>query len=156
MKVTQLYPTLCGLMDGSLPNSSGILQARILEWVTIPFSRGSSQPRYWTWVSCITSRLFTTEPPGNLVPPLEICNLAFCKVYFSFVGWNFHLLCAFFKLKHIHYQKKGMVPEGTEVKWWLTSSSFLIFEIEQNAMCKPQYKVHLFWDEKNDISCTLD
>ena len=67
-----------------------------------------------------------------------------------------HLLCAFFKLKHIHYQKKGMVPEGTEVKWWLTSSSFLIFEIEQNAMCKPQYKVHLFWDEKNDISCTLD
>ena len=39
--------TLCDPMDGSLPSSSvrGILQARILEWVAIPFSRGSSRPR---------------------------------------------------------------------------------------------------------------
>ena len=42
--VTQLCPTLCDPMDGSPPGSSvhGILQARILEWATIPFSRGSS------------------------------------------------------------------------------------------------------------------
>ena len=56
--VTQSSPTLCNPMDCSLPGSSvhGILQARILEWVTIPFSRGSSQPRDHTcisWVSCI-------------------------------------------------------------------------------------------------------
>ena len=40
-------PTLCDPMDCSLPHSSvyGILQARILEWVAIPFSKGSSQPR---------------------------------------------------------------------------------------------------------------
>ena len=46
--------TPCEHMDYSPPGSSvhGILQARILEWVAIPFSRGSSQPRYWTWVSC--------------------------------------------------------------------------------------------------------
>ena len=37
-----------------------ILQARILEWVAISFSRGSSQPRDGTWVSCIAGRLFTT------------------------------------------------------------------------------------------------
>ena len=37
----------------------GILQARILEWVAIPFSRGSSWPRNWTRVSCIAGRLFT-------------------------------------------------------------------------------------------------
>ena len=45
----------------SLPRSSihGILQARILEWVAIPFSRGSSQPRDQTWVSCIVGRHFT-------------------------------------------------------------------------------------------------
>ena len=45
--VTQLCPTLCDPMDSSLPDSSihGILQARILEWVAIPFSRGSSRPR---------------------------------------------------------------------------------------------------------------
>ena len=42
-------------MDWSLPSSSvrGILQARILEWVAIPFSRRSSWPKDWTWVSCI-------------------------------------------------------------------------------------------------------
>ena len=42
----QLCPTLCDFMDSSLPGSSvhGILQARILEWVAIAFSRGSSQP----------------------------------------------------------------------------------------------------------------
>ena len=42
------------------PGSSlhGILQARILEWVAIPFSRGSSQPRNWTRVSCLADRFF--------------------------------------------------------------------------------------------------
>ena len=51
--VAQWCPTLCHLMDCILPGSSvhGILQARILEWVTILFSRGSSQPRGQTWVS---------------------------------------------------------------------------------------------------------
>ena len=48
-------------MDCSLPGSSvlGILQARILECVAIPFSRASSQPRDWTQVSCIADRSFT-------------------------------------------------------------------------------------------------
>ena len=37
----------------------GILQARILEWIAISFSRGSSQPRDWTQVSCIVGRFIT-------------------------------------------------------------------------------------------------
>ena len=41
------------------PLSMGILQARILEWVSIPFSRGSFQPRDQTCVSCIADGLFT-------------------------------------------------------------------------------------------------
>ena len=41
------------------PLSLGILQARILEWVAIPFSRGSSQPRDRTQVSCIADGFFT-------------------------------------------------------------------------------------------------
>ena len=47
-------------MDCSPPGSSvhEILQTRILEWVAIPFSRGSSQPRDWTLVSCIAGRFF--------------------------------------------------------------------------------------------------
>ena len=48
-------------MDCSMPGSSvqGILQARRLEWVAMPFSRGSSWPRDWTQVSCIADRFFT-------------------------------------------------------------------------------------------------
>ena len=59
--VTQLCLTLCHPRDCSLPGSSvhGILQARILEWVAISFSRGSSQPRDKTQVSCIAGSFFT-------------------------------------------------------------------------------------------------
>ena len=48
-------------MDCSPPGSSvqGIFQARILEWVATSFSRGSAQPRDWTWVSCTAGRFFT-------------------------------------------------------------------------------------------------
>ena len=54
-KSFQSCPTLCDPIDGSPPVSPvpGILQARILEWIAISFSRGSSWPRDWTWVSCI-------------------------------------------------------------------------------------------------------
>ena len=45
------------------PLSMGILQARILEWVAMPSSRGSSRPRDRTHVSCVAGRSFTTEPP---------------------------------------------------------------------------------------------
>ena len=59
--VTQSCLTLCDPMDCSLPGSSvhGILQARILVWVAIPFSRGSSWPRDRTQVSYIAGRFFT-------------------------------------------------------------------------------------------------
>ena len=57
----QWYLTLCDPMDCITPGSSvhGILQERILEWVAIPFSRGSSLPRGYTWVSCMAGRFFT-------------------------------------------------------------------------------------------------
>ena len=59
--VAQSYPTLYDPMDCSPPGFSvhGLLQARILEWVAIPFSRGSSWPRDQTWVSHIAVRFFT-------------------------------------------------------------------------------------------------
>ena len=61
MLVTQLCPDLCDSMGCSPSGSSvhRILQARILEWVAIPISRGSSWPRDWTQVSCIEGRLLT-------------------------------------------------------------------------------------------------
>ena len=53
--VTQSCPTLCDPMDCRLPGSSvhGILQTRILEWIAISSSRGSSQPRDQTRISSI-------------------------------------------------------------------------------------------------------
>ena len=59
-EVAQSCPTLCNPMDCSLSGSSvhGIFQAKVLVWVAISFSRGSSRPRDWTQVSCIAGRFF--------------------------------------------------------------------------------------------------
>ena len=60
--VAQLYVRPFGdPMDWSPPGSSvhEILQARILEWVAIPFSSAFSRPKEWTWVSCTAGRFFT-------------------------------------------------------------------------------------------------
>ena len=60
MSVSQPCPTLCDPVDCCPPSSSvhGILQARILEWVAISFSKGSSRPRDQTQVSNIAGRRF--------------------------------------------------------------------------------------------------
>ena len=62
VKVAQWYLTLCDTMGCTV---HGILQARIMEWVAVPFSRGSSQPRDQTQVSRIAGRFFTSEPQGK-------------------------------------------------------------------------------------------
>ena len=61
VKIAQSCPTLCDPVDCSLPVSLvyGILQARVLEWVAISFSRGSSRPGDQTRVSRIAGRRFT-------------------------------------------------------------------------------------------------
>jgi len=77
-------------MDCSLLGSSvhGILQARILEWVAISFSRGTSQPRDQTWLFCITGRFFTTELPAKshglqeVTPKASHCR----EINFSKIG----------------------------------------------------------------------
>ena len=60
-KLLHPRPALCKPMDQSLPGFSvhGILQARTLEWVASPLSRGSSRSRDGTWASCIAGRFFT-------------------------------------------------------------------------------------------------
>ena len=63
--VAQLCSTLCDPMDciaRQAPLSMRILQARILEWIPYPFSRGTSRPRNRTGVSCIAGRFFTDWP----------------------------------------------------------------------------------------------
>ena len=91
--VTQSCLTLCDPIDCSPPDSSvhGILQARILEWVAIPFSRGSSQPKDQTCISYIAGRFFTTELPGIFYHNFK----KFCKSWLflalmteAFVNWH--------------------------------------------------------------------
>ena len=60
VKVSQCCLTLCHPMD-----YTWILQARILEWVAFPFSKGSSQPRDWTQVSNIAGGFFTSWVTGK-------------------------------------------------------------------------------------------
>ena len=58
VKVAQLYPTLCDPMDYTV---HGILLIRILEWVAVPFLRGSSKPRSPT----LQADSLPAEPPGK-------------------------------------------------------------------------------------------
>ena len=105
MKVAQSCPTLCDPVDCSLLGSSvpGIFQARILEWIAIPFSKGSSQPRDQTQASCTAGGFYTTwailhaarivdtcrpQSPSPLTPVSPpwcpcICSLHLC-LYFCF------------------------------------------------------------------------
>ena len=71
-------------MDCSPPGFSlhGILQARILEWVAIPFSRRSSWPRDWIQVSHIAGRLFTTREDSKTIILNQsfICTVCINKI----------------------------------------------------------------------------
>ena len=71
LSVAQSCPALCDPMDYSPPGSSvhGISRARILEWVAISLSRGSSRPRDQNCISCLAGGSFTWEAQNNK------CNL---------------------------------------------------------------------------------
>ena len=75
MKVTQSCLTVCDPMDYI---DLKILQARILKWVTFPFSRGSSQPRDQIQASCIAGRFFTNWAFREALA-LCIYNFSACK-----------------------------------------------------------------------------
>ena len=90
-KSLQSCPTLCDPMDCSLPGSSvhGILQARILQWVVMPSSRGTSQPRDQThisYVSCFGRWALPLEPPGKHL------------LFFGFMLFFFHSFSLFHSL----------------------------------------------------------
>ena len=92
--VAQSCPTLCNPMDCSPPCSSVhvIFQARILEWVAISFSRGSSRPRDWTHVSCTGRRILyhwaTWEALGSTGKPISLPFSRFWRVL-AYFGLGF-------------------------------------------------------------------
>ena len=80
------YAWRCGPVDCSPPGSSvhGILRASILEWVSISFSRGPSEARNWTCISCIAGGFLTAETLGK-----SKCS----SVQFSSVAQSCPTLC---------------------------------------------------------------
>ena len=106
----QSRPTHGDSMGCSLPGSSvhGILQARILGWVAMPFIRGSSQSRDWTYVSCIAARLSTAWATREARETLDLsicCTLylkywSLLKIYWSLTIYTLVslLLCDYFLL----------------------------------------------------------
>ena len=95
--------TLCDPVDCSLPGSSvhGILQARILKWVDMPSSSGSSPSRNQTHVSCISGGFFTTEPLGTPYLYLNLESSSFTLLshlwteLYSFLNFFFFLTSRF-------------------------------------------------------------
>ena len=88
--VTESHPALCDSMDFSSPGSSvhGISQARrILEWVPISFSRGSSQIRDRACISCVSciSRRVLFEPPGK---PVSCSTVSLSCVWLFVTPWT--------------------------------------------------------------------
>ena len=69
VKVIQSGLTLCDPMDCTV---HGIFQARIQEWLAVPFSRGSSQPRNQTQVAWIAGGLFSNEKKWTIKPQKDM------------------------------------------------------------------------------------
>ena len=87
--VAQSCPTLCDPVDCSPPGSSvhGILQARILEWVAILFSRGSSQPGIKLRSPTLWADSLLSEPPGK--PILHIVGAKKKLTDDGIIHWNY-------------------------------------------------------------------
>ena len=94
--VAKSYPTLCNPMDCILPGSSvrAVSQTRILEWVSIFFSRGSSQPRDQTCVSYIGGQ---TLHHWTIREVLDVCRLLLCLGYYLSCCYE-HLWCMYLQI----------------------------------------------------------
>ena len=117
VKVIQLCPTLYNLMDYT---THGILQARILEWVAFPFSRGSSQPRDRTQVSHIAGRFFINVDHDKLWKILKQR------------GIPDHLTCL---LQNLYAGQEATVRTGYGATDW--------FQIAKGVYCHPAYLTYM-------------
>ena len=124
--VAQACPTLCNPMDCSPPGSSvhGILQAWIQEWVAISLSRGSSQPRNQSWVSCFAGGCFTAwaTREAHVRLPRRF-NIWICQAWDSFA---FSVTNFWVKFGHFCYSE--YLDWATELNWKrLPQGNFLCF-----------------------------
>ena len=88
MKVAPSCPTLCDPMDSTVP---GLLQARILEWVAFPLSRGSSYPGIETMTPALQADSLPAEPQGK-PKNTGVGSLSLLQQIFPTQEWNWGLL----------------------------------------------------------------
>ena len=149
-EVAQSYPTLCNPMDYSLPGFSvhGIFQARVLEWVAISFSRGSSWPRYRTQVSCIAGRHFTlwaTRSSGKCTQQLNKYN---SSAFWSNKAWMVLLIYykRIFSLSN-GSSKRTASPSVCDLLSWLCFClKHQLCTCKEKTGKKCQLHQSIFWD----------
>ena len=146
--VAQSCLTLCRPMDCSPPGSSihGILQARVLEWVAIPSSRGSFQLRAQTQVSCIAGSFFTIWVPGHrwLTTPIshiDYTNAFDCVDHSKLwkivqeIGIPDHITCLLRSLEQVKQQLE------LDMKQW--TGSKLGKDYCKAVYCHPAYLTYM-------------
>ena len=135
------------------PLGSSVHGARILEWIAMPFSRGSSQPRDWTWVSHIAGRLFTVwatrkDHQGHLVIKYldffahcwstKVCILHHFlgppRIHSNFLWWQLSDV-------HIVYFS-GFFPLSQRCCWRLL---FSISSLRNYFCLKPCFSIWFWW-----------
>ena len=155
-------------MDCSPPGSSihEILQARILEWVAVPFSKGSSQPRDWTQVSHIAGRFFTSWARREAWATMEPQTIYFTQCLFI-SSWHFPAIINLFIIpigllypdchiveivQHVAFSNWLLSLSNTHLRFFHVFSFLgIIFILVQNnislsASTKIYLCIHLFKD----------
>ena len=141
MKVVQSCPTLCDPMDCIV---HGILQARILEWVTFPFSRGSSQPTDWSKVSLIAGGFFTNwATRGGKWSGLKFILPSRTHVE------CFSLWAALFKRERRREPGKECLNKGQALFRWSVFISVILHSNPQRWWCYPNMTDERLMDSDN-------
>ena len=105
------------------PLSMVILQARIVEWVAVPFFRGSSQPRDRTQIFRIAADSLPSEPPGKPVNT-GVGSLSLLQGIFPIQEWNWGLLDCRWILYQLNCQGSPSLTRGLLIIWCSQGTSF--------------------------------
>ena len=107
-------------------------RARILEWIAIPFSRGSSQPTDWTWVSCIAGRLFTDWATGNTYNCLAV------TLFKSMIKWSRKLRLALWVWGSlVHWTEASVLNwcQGGHANSQWMSTAWVVYLTKMSSCC---------------------
>ena len=149
-KSLQSCPSLCNPMDCSPAGSSihGILQAKILEWVAVPSSRGSAQPRYQTcvfYVSCLAGRFFITSATWEAFWNGKNCHCDDWEQWFASSLVQGNHLWTFENYPHMAtvLETALVLVKQPQVFLWKSLSHFQLFETLWAIACQVPLSLEL-------------